>query len=195
MDRYAIAPIVQRPDLTTRLNHVDAFIAATKAEFREGGQRAFYRHRDSKGDGDFIQMPERNLFTGTATSTPTESFESTRLHELTHWSGADHRLAREFGRFGDKAYSFEELVAEFSAAFLCAELGITNTPRADHAQYIANWLEVLKGDNKAILTAASFATRAVDYLVGLQPATAPDADPARPAKDGIAEQVAPKGPR
>lgn len=50
-----------RPDLTTRLAHVDRFIAATGAEFREGGQRAFYRHRDSKGDGDFIQMPERAL--------------------------------------------------------------------------------------------------------------------------------------
>jgi len=89
VDGYAIAPIAPRPDLTARLDHVDAFIAATKAEFREGGQRAFYRHRDSKGDGDFIQMPPRNLFTGTATSSPTESYESTRLHELGHWSHAD----------------------------------------------------------------------------------------------------------
>ena len=33
-------------------------------------------------------------------------------HELGHWSGHASRLAREFGkRFGDKAYSFEELVA------------------------------------------------------------------------------------
>ena len=55
------------------------------------------------------------------------------------------------------------------AAYLCAGLEITNTPRPDHAQYIANWLEVLKGDTKAIFTAASLATRAVDYLYGLQP--------------------------
>ena len=107
VDGYAIAPAVPRADLTVRLDHVNAFIAATGAEFREGGQRAFYRHRDSRGEGDFIQMPPRNLFTGTATSTPTESFESTRLHELSHWSGAGHRLKREFGeKFGDKAYSF-----------------------------------------------------------------------------------------
>ncbi len=172
----------QRPDLTTQLAHVDAFIAATGAEFREGGQRAFYRHRDSRGEGDFIQMPPRDLFTGTATSTPTESFESTRLHELTHWAGAEHRLNRKFGeRFGDKEYAFEELVAELSAAFLCAELAITNTPRADHAQYCASWLEVLKGDAKAIFTAASLATRAVAYLNELQPVavTAPSVDDTR----------------
>jgi antirestriction protein ArdC len=175
VDGYEIAPTTPRPDLTERLAHVDAFIAATGAEFREGGQRAFYRHRDSRGEGDFIQIPARSLFTGTATSTPTESYESTRLHELAHWSGAGHRLDRDFGRFGDKAYSFEELVAELSAAFLCAELQITNAPRADHAQYCANWLEVLEGDTKAIFSAASLATRAVAYLDGLQPK--PDVEP------------------
>lgn len=111
VDGFTIAAPAPRPDLTVRLAHVDAFISATGAEFREGGQRAFYRHRDSRGEGDFIQIPERNLFTGTATSTPTEAYESTRLHELAHWSGADHRLARDFGRFGDHAYAFEELVA------------------------------------------------------------------------------------
>lgn len=188
VDGYAIAPAAPRPDLTERLAHVDEFIANTKAEFREGGQRAFYRHRDSKGEGDFIQMPPRNLFTGTATSTPTESYESTRLHELSHWCGAKHRLNRTFGeRFGDKAYSFEEIVAEISASFLCAELQITNEPRLDHAQYISHWITILNGDAKAIFTAASLATRAVDYLFGLQPDPAPgpdtrpgDGSPSRP---------------
>jgi antirestriction protein ArdC len=207
VDGYAIAPIVPRPDLTVRLAHVDAFIAATGAEFREGGQRAFYRHRDSRGEGDFIQMPERTLFTGTATSTPTESYESTRLHELSHWVGAEHRLNRTFGRFGDNAYAFEELVAELSAAYLCAGLEITNTPRIDHAQYLANWLTVLKSDTKAIFTAASLATRAVDHLYGLQPTPdAPVTDgahsandtPLRPASDGepkVAGTSNAKGPR
>jgi antirestriction protein ArdC len=182
VDGFDIAPAEPLPDLTTRLQHVDDFIAATGAEFREGGVRAFYRHRATDGSGDFIQMPPRSLFTGTATSTPTEAYESTRLHELGHWSGASHRLNREFGkRFGDKAYSFEELVAELNAAFLCAELGITNTPRADHAQYIANWLDVLKGDKKAIFSAASLASSAVTYLFSLQP-SAPEIAPDRPAK-------------
>ena len=197
-----------RPDLTERLAHVDAFIAVTGAEFREGGQRAFYRHRGMDGDGDFIQMPERSMFTGTTTSTPTESYESTRLHELSHWSGAEHRLNRTFGeKFGDKAYSFEELIAELSAAFLCAELQITNTPRPDHAQYIANWLAVLKGDTKEIFTAASMATRAAGYLTGLQPepetdptnnADGKDGKPSRPVGEAAADvpgTTVPRGPR
>jgi antirestriction protein ArdC len=197
VDGYEIASTAPRPDLTVRLAHVDAFIAATGAEFREGGQRAFYRHRSSDGTGDFIQMPPRDLFTGTATSTPTEAYESTRLHELAHYSGASHRLNRQFGeRFGDKAYSFEELVAELSAAFMCADLQITNTPRADHAQYIQNWLTVLKGDTKAIFSAASLATRAVDYLHGLQSDTKAANEPSRPDSDGAATAPeTPKGPR
>lgn len=185
-----------RPDLTMRLAHVDAFIAATKAEFREGGQRAFYRHRGLNGEGDFIQMPPRTLFTGTETSTPTESYESCRLHELTHWCGAVHRLNRQHGRFGDDAYAFEELVAELGAAFLCAELAITNAPRPDHAQYVANWLSVLKGDAKAIFSAASQATRAIDYLMALQPTpdpVAPDGEPSRP-NDTATSPADPPGP-
>jgi antirestriction protein ArdC len=64
----------------------------------------------------------------------------------------------------------EELVAELGAAFLCADLGIANTPRPDHAAYISHWLTVLKADKKAIFTAASKASQAVDYLDALQPA-------------------------
>lgn len=165
-----------RPDLTTRLDIVDRFVAAIGIEIREGGQRAFYRHRGLSDDGDFIQMPPRELFTGTATTTPTESYYSTLLHEEIHASGAEHRLNRKFGeRFGDKAYAFEELVAELGSAFLCAHLEVTNTPRPDHAQYCASWLEALKGDSKAIFTASSLATRAVDYLLDKQ--SEPDAAP------------------
>jgi antirestriction protein ArdC len=65
----------------------------------------------------------------------------------------------------------EELVAELGAAFLCADLSVTNTPRPDHAAYIANWLEVLKRDKRAIFTAARKATQATDFLASLQPET------------------------
>jgi antirestriction protein ArdC len=170
VDGYAGEAPAPRSDLTTRLAHVDAFIAATGIEFREGGSRAFYRRKNkATGEGGYVQMPPRNLFTGTATSTPTEAYESTRLHEAGHASGDEHRLNREFGkRFGDKAYAFEELVAELIAAYLCAELQIANAPRLDHAQYLSSWLEVLGGDKKAIFTAASLASQAVDYLKSFQ---------------------------
>jgi antirestriction protein ArdC len=61
----------------------------------------------------------------------------------------------------------EELVAELGAAFLCAELGVTVEPRADHAQYLASWLKVLKADKKAIFTAASKASQATAWLQSL----------------------------
>ncbi len=59
----------------------------------------------------------------------------------------------------------EELVAELGAAFLCGDLGITPEPRADHAQYIAHWLKVLKDDKKAVFTAASKASEAANWLI------------------------------
>ena len=111
-------------------------------------------------------MPDRHRFVGTETSSPTEGWYSTLFHELTHWTGSSNRLARDFGkRFGDNRYAMEELVAELGAAFLCAELGISPQPRQDHACYINNWLQVLKQDSKAIITAASQASKASDYLL------------------------------
>jgi hypothetical protein len=38
-------------------------------------------------------------------------------------------------------------------------LRITDDPRADHAQYLASWLAVLKADKRAIFTAASKISR------------------------------------
>ena len=61
----------------------------------------------------------------------------------------------------------EELVAELGAAFLCADLGITPEVREDHAAYLASWLEVLRGDKRAIFTAAGKASAAAEYLQGL----------------------------
>jgi antirestriction protein ArdC len=147
---------------------VEAYVAATGARVTFGGEGAFYRTLT-----DTIHMPDRTRFVGSATSSATECLYSTLLHELTHWTGIKTRCDREFGkRFGDDAYAMEELVAELGAAFLCADLGIANTPRPDHAAYISHWLTVLKADKKAIFTAASKAAQAVDYLDGLQPAEA-----------------------
>ncbi len=76
------------------------------------------------------------------------------------------RCNRELGkRFGDNAYSVEELIAELTAAFVCAHLGLSTEPRPDHAQYIASWLRVLKADSKAVFTAASKAQQAADYII------------------------------
>jgi len=95
-----------------------------------------------------------------------------RYRHKTHWTRHETRLDRDFGRkrFGDEGYAIEELVAELGSAFLAADLEITPEVRDDHAAYIGSWLKVLKGDKRAIFTAASHAQRAADFLHGLQPA-------------------------
>jgi len=94
-----------------------------------------------------------------------DNYYRTALHELTHWTGAAHRLKRDFAnRFGTKAYAFEELVAELGSAFLCAEIGVMGLLEK-HAAYIDGWLDVLKRDKGAIFTAASKASDAFEYLL------------------------------
>ena len=85
-----------------------------------------------------------------------------------HATGHASRLGRDIsGSFGTKKYAFEELVAEMNAAFCCASLGIVPTVR--HADYIGSWLEVLREDNRAIVRAASQASKAVDWLLAHLP--------------------------
>ncbi|AMG72605.1 Antirepressor [Sphingopyxis granuli] len=58
-------------------------------------------------------------------------------------------------------------IAEMNAAFCCASLGIVPTVR--HADYIGSWLEVLREDNRAIVRAASQASKAADWLLAHLP--------------------------
>jgi antirestriction protein ArdC len=168
VDGYAHKDLDVSADPIDPIAAADAFVQATGAAITEGGESAFY-HRTN----DTITMPDRFRFIDTSTSTAKESWYSVLLHELTHWTGADSRMARTFGeRFGDDAYAMEELVAEIGAAFLCADLGITAEPRPDHAAYIDHWLRIMKGDKKAIFAAASAATKASTFLGSLQPAGA-----------------------
>ncbi len=96
------------------------------------------------------------------------NWHRTALHELGHATGHASRLKRDFsGSFGTKKYAFEELIAEMNAAFCCASLGIAPTVR--HADYIGSWLDVLREDNRAIVRAASQASKAADYLLGFLP--------------------------
>jgi antirestriction protein ArdC len=146
------------------LSRAETFIERTQAEIRHGGESACYRP-----EPDVILMPAREAFTGTATSDATESYYAVLFHELTHWSGHGDRLGRDLkNRFGDEAYAMEELIAELGASFLCAETTIASEPRPDHACYIANWLEVLKNDKRAIFAAARKASEATGFLIALQ---------------------------
>lgn len=150
---------------------VEALIKATGIDLRIGGNRAFYMPAE-----DYVQVPP-----------PAAYFEPinwhrTALHELGHASGHPSRLKRDLsGSYGTKKYAFEELIAELCAAFSCASLGIVPTVR--HADYIGSWLEVLREDNRAIVRAASQASKAADYLLGFLPADSPTASADRAEAD------------
>ncbi|MGR4863169.1 ArdC family protein [Caulobacter sp. LARHSG274] len=137
--------------------HVEALIAATRADFRIGGDKAYYAPAL-----DYVRVPPQPAFRHQI------DYYRTALHELSHWTGHSSRLNRDqTGRFGSKPYGFEELVAELSAAFTCAALGVVPTVR--HADYLGAWLEILREDNRAIFRAASKASKAADYLLAFGP--------------------------
>ncbi|MET3970880.1 zincin-like metallopeptidase domain-containing protein [Bradyrhizobium sp. S3.9.1] len=136
---------------------VEALIKATGIDFRIGGNRAFY----APGP-DFVQVPPPQVYFEPI------NWHRTALHELGHATGHASRVGRDLsGAFGTKKYAFEELVAEINAAFCCASIGIVPTVR--HADYVGSWLEVLREDNRAIVRAASQASKAADYLLSFLP--------------------------
>lgn len=141
------------PGWSEVLPHVEAVIAATRADFRIGGDMAFY-----SPSHDFIQVPPQEAYFEPI------NWYRTKLHELGHWTGHASRLNRDFAsKWGAEAYAREELVAELASAFLCAELGVVPTVR--HADYLGSWLDVLKGDNRAIFQAASLASKAAGFVM------------------------------
>lgn len=148
------------PNPIERVAAAEAYFAATGAAIMVGGTQACYRRST-----DTVHMPDEARFIASDGRTRTEAWYAVLSHEATHWSGAPHRLDREFGkRFGDNAYCVEELTAELTSAMLCTELGITPTPRADHAQYIGHYLRLMKADSRAVFAAAAKASEACVYL-------------------------------
>ena len=114
---------------------------------------------------DFVNLPRPETF-DTA-----ENYYAVAFHELTHSTGHESRLNRpgvagsRLAAFGSADYSREELIAEMGSAFLCAEAGIEST-LDNSAAYLKGWLEALKGDARLIVTAASAAQCAADFILG-----------------------------
>lgn len=151
------APAPAPIDTPERIADAEAFLSALGADVRHGGNRAAY-----VPSGDFIVMPDLAQFGEAA------DYYSTSLHEHAHWTAHVTRLARDLsGRFGSEPYAGEELVAELSAAFSCARLGISQAPRPDHAQYLGSWLRVMRADSSALFVAATKAQAATDFLFDL----------------------------
>ena len=135
-------------------------ISATGAHIQYvPGNKAYYNPL-----ADIINLPVKEQFNNNA-----GAFYAVALHELGHWTGRTSRLNRlSLGHeFGSPGYSFEELIAELTSAFLTAgHLGFTKEMNRN-ASYLKSWIEVLKSDPKAIFKAAAQAQKSANYLIAL----------------------------
>jgi antirestriction protein ArdC len=123
----------------------------------EQSDRAWYRPST-----DSVGMPSRSLFNSS------EEYYSTLFHELTHSTGHSSRVGREgieeLNTFGSESYSKEELIAEMGAAMLCGVTGIAPATIQNSAAYLKHWIERLRGDSKLLVSAASQAQKAADFI-------------------------------
>lgn len=153
-------------DLIPTANHSP--IAAAEAIVANMTQRPTIQHGQQgawyKPSTDLVGIPHRERFG------KVEAYYSTLYHELAHSTGHKSRLAREEvmggSFFGSEDYSREELVAEFTAAFLCDHAGIDST-REQSAAYLGSWLKALKNDVRMAVWAAGRAQKAADYILGV----------------------------
>lgn len=142
------------------IEQCEAIVAGMpNAPKREQDARAWYRPST-----DTVGMPARGLFNSS------EEFYSTVFHELTHSTGHASRIGREgieqLNTFGSESYSREELIAEMGAAMLCGVAGIAPSTIQNSAAYLQSWIDRLRGDSKLLVSAASAAQKAADYIRG-----------------------------
>ena len=148
--------------------------------------RAFYNRQS-----DSIHLPPKDTFKDPG------AYYGTALHELAHWTGHPERLNRstltDSYRFGDQNYAKEELRAELASVFIAAEKGIPHDPQS-HAAYVGSWIQALKQDKHEIFRAAHDASKATDFLLGLERDTSiadqalsagPEVHPAEPPERPI----------
>ena len=151
------------PDGATTVEHAQNiiydYLGRTGVKLlHQQSDRAFYRPST-----DEIVLPMRKQFVSTA------EYYSTVFHEVTHSTGHPSRLNRldKVAAFGSDVYSKEALVAESGAAALVNHVGLeTSTSLRNNAAYIQNWLSVLRGDKRFIVSAAGKAEKAVRFILG-----------------------------
>lgn len=136
--------------------HMQAFFDAIDITTVFGGTEARYNPPVDK-----VFMPGIERFKNPL------NFYGVWAHELAHATKAPHRLNRYYGlsRFGNTAYSREEIVAELTSCFLGQELGFTAHTLELNASYLYHWLRVLRSDKTAIFKHAADAQKACDYLI------------------------------
>ena len=147
-----------------RLEHCEKIVAefAGCPEIQFGNSRAAYSPTK-----DMIVMPNIDNFHSSA------DYYSTLFHEMSHSTGHSSRLDRKEGMqnisFGSHEYSREELIAEFSASFLCATVGIENETLDNSASYIHSWSKKFREDPAMLMCCASKAQKSANHILGIAP--------------------------
>lgn len=129
-------------------------------EIESGKAGAWYRP-----SADLIGMPCPESFENG------EEYYSTLFHEMGHSTGHRKRLNREGVTnpisFGSHTYAAEELVAEFCAAYLCGEAGVSTQPTIENSgAYLRGWLKRVKDEPGILVKAAAAGQKAADHILG-----------------------------
>ena len=122
----------------------------------DGGDRAYYNIQKDK-----IHLPRPEYFF------TDYAYNSTALHELSHATGARHRLNRIIdGERNGPEYAYEELVAEISSCFMSANLPIAQDEShiENHKAYVQSWVQVIKKEPETLVKAIRQAEKAAGYL-------------------------------
>lgn len=129
----------------------------TPPEIRHGHDGACYLP-----NADRVMMPDKEAFENEF------YYFSVLFHELGHSSGHEDRLNRKIRNvFGSHLYSFEELIAEMTAAFLCGSCGFEAETIDNSAAYLKGWAGALKNNPNWLIQAAGKAQKAADYILGI----------------------------
>mgnify|MGYP001208627252 FL=1 len=138
----------------TRSDEADALITKLGSVVKPGNMACYIPSQDE------IRMPDFEQFDSAA------DYYGTRTHEEAHRTGHGSRLDRNLkGKFGDKKYAMEELIAELTSCFICVQLGVISAPRKDHAQYLNSWIKLLEDDKRAFNMAVGQAQKATNYML------------------------------
>lgn len=166
-----IAPTLQAPSEVDPIEDCERIVTAFEdgPSIEHGGGMACFLPAF-----DRILMPPRGAFCSA------EEYYSTLFHEMVHATGSSTRLGRkgvtDRTAFASHEYSYEELVAECGAAFLCAQAGIAPATLENSAAYIAQWSKRLRGEPRWLLQAASQAAKAADLILGTRARSAVESE-------------------
>lgn len=159
IDGLPPAPTLVMPESIRNLRVRELLQGHKPKLHHDGGNRAFYMPLT-----DSIHLPKQLAFENP------QAYTATLLHELSHWTGSQQRLARDLtGKFGTESYAREELVAELSSVLIQDRLGVSpgKAHFENHVAYLQHWEKLLKDDSKALFRAAAQAEKVVGFL-GIQ---------------------------